>query len=84
MHRNTLTDVTLAKLMRLAIEEPEQSSVKFEDAFKENCSGNGGGGGVIPGCPPSVCIPDIHLIFILFINLFLFVCIFIYLPSSLF
>ena len=36
--RNRLTDFTLAKQMRIAIEGPEQSSVNFEEAlevFKE-------------------------------------------------
>ena len=32
---NRLTGVPLAKLMRLAIEEPEQSPVNFEDVLKE-------------------------------------------------
>ena len=32
---NRLADVTLAKLMRIAIEGPEQSSVNLEEVFKE-------------------------------------------------
>ena len=34
--RNHLTDVTLAKLMRITIEGPEHNSVNFEEVFKEN------------------------------------------------
>ena len=33
--RNHLTDVTLAKLMRIAIEGPDHNSVNFEEVFKE-------------------------------------------------
>ena len=39
--RSRLTDVTLAKQMRIAIEGPEQSSVNFEEAlevFKGGCT----------------------------------------------
>ena len=32
--RNRLTDVTLANLMRIAIEGPEQSSVNFEEVLE--------------------------------------------------
>ena len=32
--RNCLTCVTLAKLIRIAIEEPEQSSVNFEEVLE--------------------------------------------------
>ena len=34
--RSRLTDVTLTKLMRIAIEGPEQSSVNFEEVFKNH------------------------------------------------
>ena len=33
--RNRLTDVTLAKLMRIVIEGPEQSSVNFEEVLEK-------------------------------------------------
>ena len=51
--RNRLTDVTLAQLMKTAIEGSDHTSINFE----EICSGGGGGGLCSMGGNPRVLPP---------------------------